>query len=113
MDKKIFYAAFAAMALSSFAFAVGSGGLSGVTDAVVQMCADLKAMLPVVSMLMVIAAGVIYAAGQLMGAETRARATTWATAMLLGAVIGILIVVVAPTVLQKMYPSISTSNSCW
>lgn len=54
-------------------------------------------------MLMIIGAGVVYASGQLMGAETRARANTWATAMLVGAIIAILIVVVAPPVLGLMY----------
>ena len=54
-------------------------------------------------MLMIILAGVIYAAGQMMGAETRARANVWATACLTGALIAILIVVVAPPVLNAIY----------
>jgi len=95
------YSLFATLILAAAVSA--ASGLSGVKCAVAQMCFDLKAMLPVVSMLMIIGAGVIYAAGQLMGAETRARANTWATAMLLGAVMGILIVVVAPSIIDKIY----------
>ena len=60
-------------------------------------------MLPVVAMLMIIFAGVIYASGQIMGAETRARANVWATACLTGALIAILIVVIAPSVLGSIY----------
>ena len=55
-------------------------------------------------MLMIIGAGIVYASGQMLGAETRARASQWGTAMLIGAVICILIVTVAPPVLRAMYP---------
>ena len=95
------YSALGAVSVSSIAF--GADGLGRVECAVGCMCQQLMGVLPVVSMLMVIGAGVVYAAGQMMGAETRARANTWATAMLVGAVIGILIVVVAPSVLNILY----------
>ena len=77
--------------------------LTTVNDAVTQLCVGLKAMLPVAAMLMIIIAGVIYAAGQMMGAETRARANVWATAALTGALIAILMAVVAPAVLNTIY----------
>ena len=87
--------------LVSSAFATVSG-LSQVTSAMVELCGGLKTMLPVAAMLMIILAGVIYAAGQMMGAETRARANVWATACLTGALIAILITVVAPAVLSTI-----------
>jgi len=96
------YSLFATLGASSVAFAT-TGGLENVGKAAGCMCGQLMQVLPVVSMLMIIGAGVVYAAGQMMGAETRARANTWATAMLIGAVIGILIVVVAPNVLDILY----------
>ena len=65
-------------------------------------------MLPPVSMLMVVVGAVIYASGQIMGAETRARANVWATASLTGAMMGMLIVAIAPGVLGMIYgPSIA------
>ena len=70
-----------------------------------NLCFDLTTLLPVVAMLMVIVAGVIYASGQIMGAETRARANVWATAALTGALIALLIWAIAPGVLQAMVPS--------
>jgi hypothetical protein len=66
-------------------------------------------------MLMIIFAGVVYAAGQMMGAETRARATVWATAALTGALFGVLIYAIAPAVLTTIYgANIGTSgaNTC-
>ena len=82
---------------------VFASGLSNVAQAINDLCVGLKTMLPVAAMLMIILAGVIYAAGQMMGAETRARANVWATAALTGALIAILISVVAPSVLNTIY----------
>jgi Na+-driven multidrug efflux pump len=76
--------------------------LATVQDALSSLCTQAKSLLPVTAMLMLIMGGVIYAAGQLLGAETRSRANVWATACLTGALIAILIVVVAPPVLQMM-----------
>jgi len=103
--------------LASTVFAMS--GLDNVLDAVNELCMGLKSMLPVAAMLMIILAGVIYAAGQMMGAETRARANVWATAALTGALIAILIVVIAPSVLSTIYgtewstdPGSTTSAFC-
>jgi len=99
MRPKIFaFALFALLAAAAFATM-----LTTLQDAVSQLCMGLKSMLPVVAMTMLILAGVIYAAGQMLGAETRARANVWATACLTGTLIAILIVVIAQPVLQAIY----------
>jgi hypothetical protein len=87
--------------LGTLAFA--SGPLASVNTAVNQLCVGLKNLLPVAAMMAIVLAGVIYAAGQMMGAETRARANVWATAALTGALIAILMAVVAPAVLNTIY----------
>jgi len=56
---------------------------------------------------LVVLAGVVYAAGEMTGAETRARAHTWATGMLMGAVIGLVIILLAPTILEALYSGVS------
>ena len=85
------------------------GGLENVNFALTKLCSGITALLPPLSFLLIVSAGVIYASGQLLGAETRARASVWATAMLIGALIGLLIVVITPTVLNALY---SGSYSC-
>ena len=96
----------AVLALAAFAFAATPPTvLNSVTGAVADLCKALRDLLPVAGMLMIIFAGVIYAAGQMMGAETRARANVWATAALTGALIAILIAVVAPAVFNLIYPA--------
>ena len=64
---------------------------SGIVDALNNVCAQFKQIVPVVAMLMFLVAGAIYAAGQIMGAETRARANVWSTAMLVGGIIGLIL----------------------
>ena len=91
---------------------VATSVLSGVQSAVGQLCTALRELLPVAAMLMIMVAGVIYAAGQIMGAETRARANVWATAALTGALIAILIAVVAPAVLNLIYNDSTVTWSC-
>ena len=77
--------------------------LGTVRSAMAQLCGGAKELLPVVAMTMTVVAGIIYAAGQIMGAETRARANVWATAALTGALIGVLIYAIAPAVLTTIY----------
>ena len=93
---------FGILVLVSASFAAISG-LSAVTSAMSSLCGGLTTMLPVAAMLMIILAGVIYASGQMMGAETRARTNVWATAALTGALMAILIAVIAPSVMQMIY----------
>jgi len=94
-----------AVACTSATPTAGNSGISKVTGAVSQLCTDLTSLLPIASMLMVVVGAVIYAAGQVMGAETRARANVWATAALTGALMASVISAVAPSVLTTMYGS--------
>ena len=97
------YVILAALVAISVLAATSVTILGTLQDAVSSLCTQAKSLLPVTAMLMLIMGGVIYAAGQLLGAETRARANVWATACLTGALIAILMVVVAPPVLQMIY----------
>jgi len=94
----------------------GGGGEagSGIQGGLISLCTTSQMLLGVVVMVLIVLAGVIYAAGQVLGAETRARAAVWATAMLTGAVIGGVIYLVAPVVLHVMIPNITPdpSNPC-
>ncbi len=99
------------LALGSIAFAA-TGGFTNLSTALGSLCSGVRSIIPIVAFLLIVCAGVIYAAGQLLGAETRARASVWATAMLVGAIIGLLIVVITPSILAAMYGTDVTSFSC-
>ena len=78
---------------------------SNIKNAMSQLCTTVQAFLGIAAMMLIILAGVVYAAGQVLGAETRARASVWATAMLTGAVIGILIYLLVPPVIATLMGS--------
>jgi len=68
-------------------------------NALNQLCVGVQQLVPIAAMLMILLGSVIYSVGQMMGAETRARATVWATSCLTGAIIGIIIATVSPSLL--------------
>ncbi|MEW6329000.1 MAG: hypothetical protein AB1468_02675, partial [Candidatus Micrarchaeota archaeon] len=64
------------------------------------LCRDVRNLVPVVALLMFLLAGLIYAAGQIFGSETRSRANVWSAAMLVGGVIGLVLAASAPYLLR-------------
>ncbi len=88
------------LAVSMLSFAQGT---ANITSGIFSLCSFISNLLPVISALLVVGAGASYAGGQLMGAETRARANIWATGMITGALFGILISVAGPAILGAMY----------
>ena len=99
MKKTLAFLAILAFANMAFAMGGSTDPTSQLLIAMQNLCSSLNTLVPVAAMLMVMFASVVYATGQMMGAETRARANVWATSALTGALIGILISVVAPAVL--------------
>jgi ABC-type multidrug transport system permease subunit len=57
-------------------------------------------LLPTVALVMFLLGGLAYAAGQAFGAETKARAQNWAMALLVGGVIGVVLVILAPALVS-------------
>jgi len=92
------------------ALCAASQSLGGLHNAMAGLCGEAKSLLPVTAMTMIVFSGIIYAAGQILGAETRARANVWATAALTGALIGILIYAIAPGVLSAIYNGEGTGD---
>ncbi len=92
-------AAFALFAVLLSGVVFSTNPTEQLQDALEALCSGLQTLVPIAAMLMILLAAVIYATGQMMGAETRARANVWATSCLTGALIGILISAVAPAVL--------------
>ena len=91
-----------ALMLISLVSVVTGAETTGLSAALSSLCVLSQTFLGIASMLLIVLAGAIYAIGQILGAETRARATVWATAMLTGAVIGILIYILAPFIIKTL-----------
>jgi uncharacterized membrane protein len=104
MRPRTFFWPLVLFSLSSISFLLyPAEPLTTVTRAISQFCTDMMQLLPVAAMLMILIGAVVYAAGQVMGAETRARANVWATAALTGALMSMLIVAIAPVALELIY----------
>jgi len=65
-------------------------------------------VLPVIAFVLFVLAGAVYAAGQFFGAEMRAKAVGWAMNMITGAIIGLILEAVLPSVLT----SLGGASSC-
>lgn len=86
--------------LVSVAFATDPG--ENLRNAFGSLCKSSLSILAVASIIMIVLAALVYALGQMLGAETRARATVWATAMFTGAIIAAIIYVIAPWVISMI-----------
>jgi len=69
-------------------------------------------VLPTLALIMFLFAGLAYAAGQVFGAEMRAKAQGWAMSLLVGGIIGIFIAVLAP-ILVKIFTDMAGGSVPW
>lgn len=77
-----------------------------------NLCIQLVSILPIIAILLFVLAAVVYGVGHIFGAEMRSKATGWATSMVVGAVISLLIFLLTRPVLSIFVPDIATSNFC-
>ena len=85
---------------------MASGAVTNVTDIKVEILIEqlrvfAQAVLAGLIILLVILSAAAYVIGQMVGAETRARATVWATNLLSGAIVAALIYVILFMVLER------------
>ena len=89
------------MSLMGLSLAAG-GNTTSIKSALTELCNFFDTILPIGIMLVIVLAGIVFAIGQTMGAETRARANVWATNLMIGAIIGAVVYVLAPWFLNTM-----------
>ncbi len=65
-----------------------------------NICVQVKGMMPLVAFTLIVLGGLVYAIGQVLGAEMRSRTNVWATTMVIGAVLGLIIAFSAPAIVQ-------------
>ena len=82
----------AAVASASTASEIGSS----VTAQLIELVKMLQGIVPAIALGLFIFAGVVYAIGQVFDVQTRQKAQNWAMAMIVGGIIGVLIVIMAP-----------------
>ena len=94
--------------LSKILFLVADGWMLGKPGALQRarslVLSVLCAFLLLIGMVAVVLAAVIYAAGQVGGTEFRASAGRWATALLVGAVLSLILILLLPLILAAFDP---------
>jgi len=87
----------ALIALASVAFAASTSSVaSTINQQLIDLVNMLRNIVPVISLGLFVFAGIIYAIGQVFDVQTRQKAQNWAMAMIVGGIIGIIIVIIAP-----------------
>jgi len=92
-------------------FNFGCVANSPIAIGILEICGLFMSALPIVLMLVVVLAALVYAVGQMIFAETRARATVWATSLMTGAIIAALIFILLPYVLDKLAPDLGIEQA--
>jgi hypothetical protein len=94
---------------------VSDGGGSSNTSlqtALQGFCTLLYGLVGQLAFVMVLLSSIVFTAGQLFGAETRARMSVWANSMLIGAITGILMVILVPWFLGILISTDFSAADC-
>ena len=83
------------LAFASLAFATSSVA-STINEQLISLVNMLRSIVPVIALGLFVFAGIVYAVGQVFDVQTRQKAQNWAMAMIVGGIIGIIIVIIAP-----------------
>lgn len=86
--------------IALFVLAFSAMAYAGVGETLNNLCFQARGLMPIVSFIVIVFAGLVYAAGQVLGAEMRSRTNVWATTMVIGAIIGLIFTFSAPVVIQ-------------
>jgi len=84
-----------------------AGVASSIASVVSVVCNMLKGILPIIVFTLFILAGVAYGIGNFFGAETRAKAQGWGMSALTGAIIMLVIYIMADPIITALYGSAS------
>ena len=104
---------FAMMLLSfvSVLMAQQDAAANNISCALYNLCKSAQTWLAIGMILMIILGAAVYAVGQMLGAETRARASVWGTAMVTGAVIAAILYVLVPYIISYILQGQQPSGS--
>ncbi|MCX6773799.1 MAG: hypothetical protein NTY68_02255 [Candidatus Micrarchaeota archaeon] len=106
---KIARLAFLSFLILSIAFADDDIDLQ---TALKDFCTLLYGLVGQLAFVMVLLSSMVFTAGQFFGAETRARMSVWANSMLIGAITGILMVILVPWFLGILISTDFSAADC-
>jgi hypothetical protein len=75
-----------------------------------NICATIRNLLPIVALLLFMIAALIYGIGKVLGQEFRSKSESWAITIVIGAIIGLVLGLSAPFVIEVIYEVIDPSG---
>jgi uncharacterized membrane protein len=113
MDKKLLFAALLAVIICGMVAATTTEDVgSRFTNMGCTIYNGLKGILPIIIVVVIIFAGVIYVVGQVFGAEAKSKAQSWAQNMIIGVLVAIIIVLAVPFLISVLAPELSLDTAC-
>ena len=94
----------------NFIYADDATSTEKLEKAICSVYCTVNGILPVLAFVLMVLAGAVYAAGQFFGAEMRAKAVGWAMNMITGAIIGLILNAVLPTILDQFFTGTSATT---
>ena len=104
--------AFLSFLILSFAFAGSTPPDTSLEGALQGFCTLLYGIVGQLAFVMVVLSSIVFTAGQFFGAEARARMSVWANSMLIGAITGILMVILVPWFLGMLIGTEFHADCC-
>jgi hypothetical protein len=104
--------AFLSFLILSFAFAGSTPPDTSLEGALQGFCTLLYGIVGQLAFVMVVLSSIVFTAGQFFGAEARARMSVWANSMLIGAITGILMVILVPWFLGMLIGTEFNAGCC-
>ena len=76
-----------------------------------NICFQVRSIMPLVSLTLLVIAGLIYAIGKVLGQEFRSKSESWATTIAIGSILGLILAVSSPLIVQTLTESMGMENS--
>ncbi|MCS7109545.1 MAG: hypothetical protein NZ903_01980 [Candidatus Micrarchaeota archaeon] len=99
--------------LISLIYAQASGEITiRLVQSLNNLCVQMTQILPIIAIVLFVLAALVYGIGHVFGAEMKTKAIGWATSMVVGAIISILIFLLAKPILGIFVPEMATTDFC-
>ena len=97
--------------LMSFVFALSFALVSaGVMELVNNVCYGIRSIMPLIALTLFIIAALIFGVGKVLGQEYRSKSEKWATTILIGSILGLILAVASPFVIAMLYEAMDPSG---
>jgi drug/metabolite transporter (DMT)-like permease len=84
---------------------------SGIGELMNNICVQIRSLIPLVSVSLLVIAGMVYAIGKVLGQEFRSKSESWATTIAIGAILGLILAVSAPLIVETLIDAMGMEAS--